>query len=165
MSRADVPIDAMPPDGPVWHRWNRVGPTSDHLDSAGMNWPTVPACCEWCREYRPHVAVSLMEGTFGTTPEHWPGRCPVNDPKAPADTAWVSMTTDPPPMGSIGRGVLAAIGSMLILAGMATPLVGLFSGWPLWPLILGLAAIGLGAGLREAAGPTKTKRTTKPKKG
>ena len=165
MSRADVPIDAMP----TWHEWRRVGVTREHYVEPGEDWPTSSAVCIYCREFRQDVAVSLLEGTFQLPPEVWPGRCNLAE-RGPADTDWVSMTTDPtaPAVGSIGRGIVRAIGQAMYWATIGAIWVVLLSDWrpDPWVWISMAATFGLGVGLTDATkDPTKKKRITKPKKG
>ena len=163
MSREDVQESLVP----VWHLWTRVGPTSDHVDNAGQNWPTVPVVCVHCRQFEPHAPVSSLEGTVDLPAEIWPGYCRLSKPeplrmREPVDTSWVGFETTRGGLGPTGRGVLRAIGNALIWSVIAA----VFVMWttdadPRWWVAI-FAAFGLGTGLYGA----NTEKAPKgPKKG
>lgn len=159
MSRADVPIDATP----TWHQWRRVGYTSEMADSDGQVWPTVHAVCMHCQEHREKVAVAWLEGTAGDIPQEvWPGKCNLGR-RGPADTDWVSMATDPAPMGRTGRGLLRAVGNAMIWAFIAWVIVALLNrgDYPVWWWIPAWAVFGLGAGIYGATEDPSKKRPKK----
>ncbi len=156
MSREDVPESLVP----IWHLWTRTGPTTDHLDRDGQNWPTVPAVCVHCQEPRERVPVAWLEGTAEGLPrEVWPGRCNLA-PREPADTAWVSMATDPAPMGPLGRGLIQAVGQALAWGAFVGYWVLLLDDRTNHPMswVITAAAGGLGVGINEAARTKRAKR-------
>lgn len=154
MSREDVEESLQP----VWHSWKRVGPTREHYVEPGEDWPTSSAVCTQCREFRQDVAVSLLEGTFQLPPEVWPGKCNLGG-RGPADTDWVSMATDPPPMGRIGRGLLRSVGNAMIWAFIAWVVVAALNpgDYPVWLWIPAMTVFGLGTGIYSSMteGPSK----------
>jgi hypothetical protein len=153
MSREDVEESLQP----VWHLWTRVGPTTDHVDSSGQNWPTVPVVCVHCRQFEPHAPISATEGTADLPSEIWPGYCRLSKPepwrmKEPVDTPWVGFETNSGSVGPLTRGLIRAVGQAILLAGLAGLVYILFDGEfnPALAYVATAAAIGLGGGINEA---------------
>jgi len=154
-------------DVPIWHTWMRVGPTRDRFRQSAYreNFPTVDVTCAGCLEFRPDVSVALVEGTAGDIPQdYWPGRCNLAA-RDPADTAWVSMTTDPPPIGQVGRGLIKAVGHAILLGGLTACVVLLLDGRANHVLaaVAAVAAVALGSGITAAVSEKKPRKGSNKK--